>query len=65
MWEYRHPESPCFTAHCKPKPRVLSKNLKQGHQFGDVFMGRKLVGTIQTSCDWSHKTMAAVLLGLL
>lgn len=43
MWEFRHPETSCFTAHCKPKPKsLLGKNLKcLPTQFGDVFMGRK------------------------
>uniref|UniRef100_A0A8D8LFR6 Protein unc-80 homolog n=1 Tax=Cacopsylla melanoneura TaxID=428564 RepID=A0A8D8LFR6_9HEMI len=45
LWDYRHPEAPCFTAPCKPKPKVVwSKILKQPHhnsQFGDIFLGRK------------------------
>ncbi|KAF4517235.1 hypothetical protein B566_EDAN005289, partial [Ephemera danica] len=23
IWEYKHPNAKCFTAHCKPKPRTL------------------------------------------
>ncbi|KAI5727429.1 hypothetical protein M8J77_002234 [Diaphorina citri] len=45
LWDYRHPEAPCFTAPCKPKPKVVwSKILKAPHhhsQFGDIFLGRK------------------------
>ncbi|XP_056632405.1 protein unc-80 homolog isoform X2 [Diorhabda sublineata] len=42
MWEFRHPEAPCFVSHCKPKPKFLNgKNLKIKQQFGDVFVGRK------------------------
>ncbi|XP_049820027.1 protein unc-80 homolog [Aethina tumida] len=40
MWEFRHPDSPCFTNHCKPKPKYMSgKNNKFKQQFGDVFLG--------------------------
>ena len=41
LWDYKHPDIPCFTAHVKPKPRMLSnKSMKGNHfQFGDVFMG--------------------------
>lgn len=41
MWDYRHPDSLCFTAHCKPKPRAIwNKLLKEANtQFGDVFLG--------------------------
>ncbi|XP_050510714.1 protein unc-80 homolog isoform X5 [Diabrotica virgifera virgifera] len=42
MWEFRHPDAPCFVSHCKPKPKFLNgKNLKYKQQFGDVFVGRK------------------------
>lgn len=43
MWEFRHPESPCFTTHCKPKPKHLSGKYMKNQKpiFGDVFLGRK------------------------
>ncbi|XP_031332358.1 protein unc-80 homolog isoform X3 [Photinus pyralis] len=42
MWEFRHPETTCFTAHVKPKPKsLLGKNKYPHTQFGDVFIGRK------------------------
>ncbi|KAF5273419.1 hypothetical protein FQA39_LY07436 [Lamprigera yunnana] len=42
MWEFRHPETPCFSAQCKPKPKsLLTKNKYSQIQFGDVFLGRK------------------------
>ncbi|KAL0270475.1 UNVERIFIED_CONTAM: hypothetical protein PYX00_007876 [Menopon gallinae] len=43
LWDYRHPDTPCFTAHVKPKPRMLwNRFVKGSHlQFGDVFMGRQ------------------------
>ncbi|KAG5895326.1 hypothetical protein JTB14_000598 [Gonioctena quinquepunctata] len=42
MWEFRHPDAPCFVTHCKPKPKFLDgKHLKNKQQFGDVFLGRK------------------------
>lgn len=41
MWDHRHPNSPCFTAHAKPKPRDLwAKMMKTSRpHFGDVFLG--------------------------
>ncbi|XP_060527222.1 protein unc-80 homolog isoform X3 [Cylas formicarius] len=42
MWEFRHPEAPCFISHCKPKQRFLhGKGSTWRSQFGDVFVGRK------------------------
>lgn len=45
LWEYRHPDTLCFTAHCKPKPRSFwSSMLKPPHSHlpeGDYFLGRK------------------------
>ncbi|CAG9815245.1 unnamed protein product, partial [Phaedon cochleariae] len=42
MWEFRHPDAPCFVTHCKPKPKFLNgKHLKNKQHFGDVFVGRK------------------------
>ncbi|CAB3250721.1 unnamed protein product [Arctia plantaginis] len=42
MWEFRHPDAPCFTTHVKPKPKPLGGKYSKRHQPGDVFMGRKL-----------------------
>ncbi|KAJ8724431.1 hypothetical protein PYW08_015905 [Mythimna loreyi] len=42
MWEFRHPEAPCFTTLVKPKPKPLGGKYSKRHQPGDVFMGRKL-----------------------
>lgn len=43
MSEFTHPEAPCFTAHCKPKPRTLwwrsSKLSKPQPATADVFVG--------------------------
>lgn len=43
MWEFRHPDSACFTTHVKQKPKYLSGKLHNRNkpQFGDVFIGRK------------------------
>ncbi|CAG5075777.1 Similar to unc80: Protein unc-80 homolog (Drosophila melanogaster) [Cotesia congregata] len=42
MNEYRHPENPCFTAHCRPKPRSLWwKTSRLGKQSTDIFVGVK------------------------
>lgn len=42
MNEYRHPENPCFTAHCRPKPRSLWwKSSRLGKQSSDIFVGVK------------------------
>lgn len=41
MWEFRHPEAPCFSTLCKPKPKLLSGKNAKMKQFGDVFVGRK------------------------
>ncbi|XP_066993860.2 protein unc-80 homolog [Anabrus simplex] len=43
LWDYQHPDTACFTAHVKPKPRSLwAKMVKCPQpQFGDVFLGRK------------------------
>ncbi|XP_044582761.1 protein unc-80 homolog isoform X12 [Cotesia glomerata] len=42
MNEYRHPENPCFTAHCRPKPRSLWwKYSRLGKQSTDIFVGVK------------------------
>ncbi|CAH1139308.1 unnamed protein product [Phyllotreta striolata] len=42
LWEYRHPDAPCFVSHCKPKPKFLNgKTSKNKQFFGDVFVGRK------------------------
>ncbi|XP_031777864.1 protein unc-80 homolog isoform X3 [Nasonia vitripennis] len=30
IYECRHPESPCFTAHCRPKPRALWRTMTRG-----------------------------------
>ncbi|KAJ9574018.1 hypothetical protein L9F63_008615, partial [Diploptera punctata] len=50
MWDYQHPDTSCFTAHVKPKPRALwAKMLKCPQpQFGDVFLGRK--GSSEEGC---------------
>ncbi|XP_046393341.1 protein unc-80 homolog [Ischnura elegans] len=41
LWDYHHPDTPCFTAHCKPKPRALWDRMSSSPQpqFGDVFLG--------------------------
>ncbi|XP_018896454.1 protein unc-80 homolog isoform X1 [Bemisia tabaci] len=43
LWNYRHPDAPCFTTRCKPRPRSLwGKNFRSSQtQCGDVFLGRK------------------------
>lgn len=42
MWEFKHPDAPCFVTHCKPKPKILNgQYMKTKQQFGDVFLGRK------------------------
>ncbi|XP_064072419.1 protein unc-80 homolog isoform X1 [Vanessa tameamea] len=41
MWEFRHPDSACFTTLVKPKPKPLGGKYSKRNQHGDVFMGRK------------------------
>ncbi|XP_052748646.1 protein unc-80 homolog isoform X2 [Galleria mellonella] len=41
LWEFRHPDAPCFTTHVKPKPKPLGGKFSKRNQHGDVFMGRK------------------------
>ncbi|XP_046741999.1 protein unc-80 homolog isoform X7 [Diprion similis] len=45
LWECRHPDTPCFTAHCRPKPRALwtrsMKMSKHNQQFDDIFLAKK------------------------
>ncbi|KAK0161492.1 hypothetical protein PV327_009957 [Microctonus hyperodae] len=44
MSEFTHPEAPCFTAHCKPKPRTLwwrSSKLSKPQPATDVFVGSR------------------------
>ncbi|XP_039288610.1 protein unc-80 homolog isoform X7 [Nilaparvata lugens] len=52
LWEYRHPDSLCFTAHCKPKPRSFCTNLLKTNQQTnntDFFIpGRKPCATEET-----------------
>lgn len=57
MWEFRHPDAPCFMTHCKPKPKfLLNKNAKYRQQFGDVFLGRKyLYLFISNKNTFKHK----------
>ncbi|KAJ8917161.1 hypothetical protein NQ315_012653 [Exocentrus adspersus] len=56
MWEFRHPDAPCFASHCKPKPKLLDGKLpKVKAQFGDVFLGPLLslflMDPHQVNCD--------------
>ncbi|XP_066582663.1 protein unc-80 homolog [Prorops nasuta] len=40
MCECRHPDTPCFTAHCHPKPRFLwGRTFKTVKQNDDLFVG--------------------------
>lgn len=43
MYECRHPDTPCFTTHCRIKPQVLwsrsFKASKQHQMSDDVFVG--------------------------
>ncbi|XP_047520925.1 protein unc-80 homolog isoform X3 [Pieris napi] len=41
LWEYRHPDAPCFTTHVKPKPKPFGGKYSKRQQHGDVFLGRK------------------------
>ncbi|CAH2040543.1 unnamed protein product, partial [Iphiclides podalirius] len=41
MWEFRHPDSACFTTLVKPKPRPLGGRFSKRSQPEDVFLGRK------------------------
>lgn len=43
MWEFRHPDSPCFTTLVKPKPKPLGGKFSKRNQHGDVFMGRMYI----------------------
>ncbi|XP_011496979.1 PREDICTED: protein unc-80 homolog [Ceratosolen solmsi marchali] len=43
IYECRHPEATCFTAHCKPKPRALwkttTRTVRPTHVSDDIFVG--------------------------
>ncbi|GBP89583.1 Protein unc-80 homolog [Eumeta japonica] len=41
LWEFRHPDSPCFTTHVKPTPKPLGGRFSKRSQHDDVFLGRK------------------------
>ncbi|XP_041968693.1 protein unc-80 homolog [Aricia agestis] len=41
MWEFRHPDAPCFTTLVKPIRRPLGGKFSKKHQNSDVFLGRK------------------------
>ncbi|XP_073952386.1 unc80, NALCN channel complex subunit isoform X3 [Choristoneura fumiferana] len=41
LWEFRHPDAPCFTTHVKPKPKPLGGKMSKRTQNGDIFLGRK------------------------
>nr|XP_037867403.1 protein unc-80 homolog isoform X7 [Bombyx mori] len=41
MWEFRHPDAPCFTTLVKPKPKPLGGKYSKRPQHSDVFLGRK------------------------
>ncbi|XP_060802082.1 protein unc-80 homolog isoform X1 [Amyelois transitella] len=57
MWEFRHPDAPCFTTLVKPKPKPLGGNFsKRCH--GDVFLGRKYNlkhHDVDNSCKYSKE----------
>ncbi|KAK6643812.1 hypothetical protein RUM43_000075 [Polyplax serrata] len=61
LWDYRHPDTPCFTAHVKPKPRMLSNRFAKGShlQFGDVFMGRQQSADDAILCGESPQSQSA------
>ncbi|XP_026299991.1 protein unc-80 homolog isoform X2 [Apis mellifera] len=46
MYECRHPDTPCFTTHCRIKPQALwsrsFKTYKQHQMSDDVFVGRNI-----------------------
>ncbi|XP_025829365.1 protein unc-80 homolog [Agrilus planipennis] len=42
LWEYRHPDVPCFTAQCKPKLKgFMGRSTRRPYTHGDVFLGKK------------------------
>lgn len=41
LWEFRHPDAPCFTTLVKPKPKPLGGKFSKRNQNVDVFLGRK------------------------
>ncbi|KAG8197196.1 hypothetical protein JTE90_011351 [Oedothorax gibbosus] len=44
LWEYKHPNVPCFTTHVMPKRAFLKgkRDKQNATKFGDVFMGASL-----------------------
>lgn len=44
LWEYRHPDAPCFTTYCKLNPnRVWCRKIRNHHSSFDILPGRKLI----------------------
>ncbi|VEN40785.1 unnamed protein product, partial [Callosobruchus maculatus] len=41
LWDFKHPDAPCFYTQCKPEPKFLNGRRSRSKQFGDVFVGRK------------------------
>ncbi|KAL0832090.1 hypothetical protein ABMA28_001576 [Loxostege sticticalis] len=41
IWEFRHPDAPCFSTLVKPKPKPLGGKFSKRNPHGDVFLGRK------------------------
>ncbi|XP_065199931.1 protein unc-80 homolog isoform X3 [Planococcus citri] len=43
LWEYRHPDAPCFTTYCKLHPnRVWCRKIREHHASFDILPGRKI-----------------------
>ena len=42
LWDYRHPDAPCFTTYCKLNPhRLWSQRVRSRRTSFDVLPGRK------------------------
>lgn len=52
MWEFRHPDAPCFTMLVKPKPIPFGGQFFRRNQHGDVFMGRKCKVNTIYNIEW-------------
>ncbi|XP_054724860.1 protein unc-80 homolog [Uloborus diversus] len=55
LWEYKHPNFPCFTTHVMPKRTLLKarRDRQNAPKFGDVFIGGGIKQSSKEQCSAS------------